>query len=435
MTNLMISVRKNPRHASTCICLFLLACWLGAPDCGAASKKNWYKGNLHTHSFWSDGDDFPEMIVDWYRRHGYHFLALSDHNTLSVGEKWIAITNNSRRVAHKKYQERMGEDWLHQEQRNDLLHVRLKTLEEFRPLFEEPGKFLLIQSEEISDRYKVFPVHINATHVKELLLPQGGDSVYEVMQRNVDAILEQRRRTGQPMIPHLNHPNFHWAIMAEDLSRVRGERFFEVYNGHPEVHNEGDHLHPDTDKIWDIVLTKRIDELGLEPLYGIGVDDSHHYHEQGPKKSNTGRGWIMVMSASLSAEDLIEAMEAGDFYASSGVELNEVTRKGSRYVVEVKAAPGASYRIQFIGTRKNYDRASEPVTDAAGNPLPISHRYSKDVGTVLKEVKGTRGVYKLKGDELYVRARVLSDQLKPNSPIQGEVEKAWAQPLIPAPRR
>ena len=27
----------------------------------------WWKGNLHTHSLWSDGDDFPEMIVDWYR--------------------------------------------------------------------------------------------------------------------------------------------------------------------------------------------------------------------------------------------------------------------------------------------------------------------------------------------------------------------------------
>ena len=23
-----------------------------------------WKGNLHTHSFWSDGDDFPEMVAD-----------------------------------------------------------------------------------------------------------------------------------------------------------------------------------------------------------------------------------------------------------------------------------------------------------------------------------------------------------------------------------
>ena len=46
-------------------------------------SPRWLKGNLHTHSFWSDGDDFPEMIADWYKRHDYHFLGLTDHNVLS----------------------------------------------------------------------------------------------------------------------------------------------------------------------------------------------------------------------------------------------------------------------------------------------------------------------------------------------------------------
>src|SRR5262245_24226725 len=35
----------------------------------------YWKGNLHTHSLWSDGDDFPEMIGDWYKKNGYDFLA------------------------------------------------------------------------------------------------------------------------------------------------------------------------------------------------------------------------------------------------------------------------------------------------------------------------------------------------------------------------
>jgi hypothetical protein len=30
-------------------------------------------GNLHTHSYWSDEDDFPEMIMDWYKTRGYDF--------------------------------------------------------------------------------------------------------------------------------------------------------------------------------------------------------------------------------------------------------------------------------------------------------------------------------------------------------------------------
>src|SRR5690606_2452567 len=49
----------------------------------------WWKGNIHTHTLWSDGDDFPEMVAEWYRTHGYDFLALSDHNILSEGERWM----------------------------------------------------------------------------------------------------------------------------------------------------------------------------------------------------------------------------------------------------------------------------------------------------------------------------------------------------------
>src|SRR5688572_900907 len=54
----------------------------------AEAAPRWWKGNLHTHTFWSDGDDFPEMVAEWYRTRGYHFLALTDHNVLAQGIKW-----------------------------------------------------------------------------------------------------------------------------------------------------------------------------------------------------------------------------------------------------------------------------------------------------------------------------------------------------------
>ena len=53
-------------------------------SCGSdESEQIWHKGNLHTHSLWSDGDDFPEMIIKWYKDHNYQFIAISDHNTNS----------------------------------------------------------------------------------------------------------------------------------------------------------------------------------------------------------------------------------------------------------------------------------------------------------------------------------------------------------------
>ena len=54
-----------------------------------APTATWWKGNLHTHSLWSDGDDYPEQVVHWYKSRGYNFLAISDHNVLHEGDRFM----------------------------------------------------------------------------------------------------------------------------------------------------------------------------------------------------------------------------------------------------------------------------------------------------------------------------------------------------------
>src|SRR5262245_39409070 len=76
--------------------------WFANPAGGAESGR-WSKGNLHTHSLWSDGDDFPEVIAEWYKTNGYHFLALSDHNIMQKGVKWVSLTNRLREATLEKY--------------------------------------------------------------------------------------------------------------------------------------------------------------------------------------------------------------------------------------------------------------------------------------------------------------------------------------------
>src|SRR6266545_3872108 len=109
--------------------------------------KRWWKGNLHTHSLWSDGDDYPEMIADWYKQRGYHFLAFSDHNIMADDERWISVAKSSGgELAFAKYLERFGPDWVEVRETDGDKQVRLKMLSEFRVPFEQPDRFLLIQS-------------------------------------------------------------------------------------------------------------------------------------------------------------------------------------------------------------------------------------------------------------------------------------------------
>ncbi|MEO6739125.1 MAG: histidinol-phosphatase, partial [Chthoniobacteraceae bacterium] len=249
----------------------------------AAEPARWWKGNLHTHSLWSDGDDDPEMIADWYKAHGYNFLALSDHNIIADYERWVAIAKTKGgQGAFDKYAARFGTPWVETRPAEMGAQVRLKMLSEFAPKFDEPGRFLMVKSEEITDRYLTAPIHINATNVREVIKPQGGKNIVDVMQRNLAEVFAQRARTGVPMFAHINHPNFGWALTAEELNEVEQEQFFEVYNGHPTVHNEGgvagtsngggsSAVRASTGRIWDIVLTKRV-TAGKRVLYGMATD-------------------------------------------------------------------------------------------------------------------------------------------------------------------
>ncbi len=410
----------------------------------------WFKGNLHTHSLWSDGDDYPEMIADRYKQAGYHFLAISDHNVLAEGTRWFelkppAVVNG--KVVQRgggavldAYLARFGASWVEQRETAGKKEVRLKPLAEYRTLLEEPGRFLLIPSAEITSSWsrpatatepaRGGPVHMNHTNPAERVAPVAADNALDVMQQSVDAVRAQRERTGQPMLIHLNHPNYIWGVTAEELMRVHGEKFFEVYNGHPGVHNQGDATHLSTDEIWDAILTRRLTELGLGVMHALGTDDAHSYHQMIVGQSNPFRGWIMVRATHLTPESIIRAMEAGDFYASSGVTLTNVVREKNTLAVTIQAEPGVTYTTQFIGTRRGFDPSSQLI----GEPgKTLQHRrYSKDVGQVLAEVKGREAVYTLAGDEIYVRARITSSKPKPNASVADEVECAWTQPLVNA---
>jgi hypothetical protein len=397
----------------------------------ATPQETWWKGNLHTHTLWSDGDDYPEMVVEWYKNHGYHFLALSEHNRFAQGQKWIDVDDgHAGQDAFRKYRDRFGDKWVEQQTVADNLQARLRPLSEFSCLFEEPGRFLLIQAEEITDD----KAHLNAINVHQVVPPQSGQTTVQVLQNNINAVSTQRRQTGQKMFAHINHPNFGWGLTAEDIVQTRGAMFFEVYNRHPSIHNYGGEHHVGTERMWDIILTKRLAELNLPIIYGTATDDAHDYHQYGPKFANPGRGWVMVRAPHLDPESIIKAMEAGDFYASTGVVLRDIRLDRKILKIVIEPEKRVSYTTQFIGTRKGYDAGSNPVLDEDGNPIRTTRIYSDDIGKVLAEIKGTSPTYTFTGKEIYVRAKVISTRPKANPYAPGDVEVAWIQPVVPPGR-
>jgi hypothetical protein len=390
----------------------------------SAEETQWWKGNLHTHSLWSDGDDYPEMIADWYKKNGYHFLGISDHNILAEGNRWIHIEKNAGgRRAFEKYLERFGPKWVEHKTEKNIPKVRLKNFSEYQAKMSVEGKFLLMQAEELTDRFQGVPIHINATNLKNYIPPQGGSSLATVIQNNVNAVIEQRKKTGQPMFPHINHPNFGWALKPTDMIQLKGEQFFEVYNGHPAVNNYGDAKHLSTVQIWDIINAYRVGIYKLPLMFGLATDDAHNYHQIAIGKSNTGRGWVMVKAPALSAPSIIEAMEKGDFYSSSGVSLSSIQTTKESFSFKISTEKGVTYKTWFVGTRNNFKNSKDV---AKRNSLDPS---AAGIGEILGQTDSIKPKYNFKGDELYVRAHVVSSKKKSNPYSSGEQEQAWLQPI------
>lgn len=400
---------------------FALLCLLPFP--GKAldhDTTGWFKGNTHTHSLWSDGNDFPEMIYDWYRRNGYQFIGLSDHNVLQEGEKWMdleAIRKRQRalgRDAVSKCEARFGKDWIQWETRGERKGIRLKTLEQCRAELEKPGEFLLVPAEEVSNGAAGGPVHINALN-PQAVIPAIKDTsapVRKVLKDSLVMIDEYGAKSGKPILAHLNHPNFQWAVTADDLAAVAECRYFEVYNGHPGINHLGDETRPGDEKIWDIANTIRIAEMRAEPLLGVATDDSHTYHGG---DVSPGRGWVCVGAGELSPDAITEAMLAGKFYASSGVRLHRIRfdEKSGELTVEMAPEDGVDYTTEFIGTRKGYDASAEDT----------------GIGEVFAVKSGNTASFEMPEDALFLRATITSSRRHPNPSFPEQKEQAWIQPV------
>ncbi|MCK5821019.1 MAG: hypothetical protein KAH17_03990 [Bacteroidales bacterium] len=391
---------KAPLLLGTIIVLLCLGLSSGTPK-----KARFWKGNMHAHSYWSDGDTYPEEVAYWFKSNGYNFLAVTDHNLLQEGEKWYNVDRNETiRENYVNYIEHFGGVGLQTEIRGEQLWAKLRTLNEYRSLFEKPDDFLLIAAEEITDAAEKRPVHLNGINLSTKVVPAKGDLVSECLKSNVMKIRSALVSDGNPEWIIVNHPNFGWAMTADDIARS-GARFFEVYNGHPSVRNYGDDSHPGTEEMWDKVNQWRI-ENGEALLLGIANDDSHHYLNFRSGRANPGRGWSMVRSEKLTPHALYQAMIQGDYYASTGVEIKDFVSTRKQLRIWINQEKGVEYRTQFIAL-------------IAG---------SDDV-IVVDEQTGAKVKYTYKGNEEFVRAKVISSKLQENPFREGDVEVAWIQPV------
>ena len=335
---------------------------------------DWYRGNTHAHTVLSGhGDAKPEIVAEWYLKHGYQFLILSEHNKF-IDPATVNLPKNRR------------ED------------------------------FILVPGVELTGLNNIHATAMNVKQAIKYYFP-------ELLKTNelgkhgplIDRYVEEVQMAGGEMI--LNHPNYLWAVDIEDLFYVEELILFELFNGHPDAKNWGNEKKISTEQMWDELLTRG------KKIYGVSSDDAHYFLSKDKSLSNPGRGWVMVNAADLSSESITEAMRRGQFYSSSGVFLKELKKEGDNLILEVD-----------IEKSNNESKKGDVYGKiSSGNELPEwKIEFIGPKGIVLLEILGTKAKFNLSAEHLskyaYVRAKV-THNLKSQD---GKFESffAWANPVF-----
>lgn len=270
------------------------------------SGKQAFKANLHTHSNLSDGNMSPLQLRDAYRGHGYSVLSITDHefcvdhSDLNLDD-FLLITGYELQLVDPVRPRRRNQKCCH-------MCLLSKDPHEFRHVYFSPDAYDLRRLCHIPEEIP------NMKYVGEPFVEKYYD---------VDLINEIARLANENnFLIAYNHPT--WSLEEyPTYSKLRGFYAMEIYNN--DCATIGlDEYNP---AVYDCMLRHGA-RLGC-----IATDDSHQSYPIGDPKCDLFGGWTMIYADRLDYGLIMQALEKGDFYASTGPEIRALwVEDGSLHV-------------------------------------------------------------------------------------------------------
>jgi hypothetical protein len=304
------------------------------PTPAAPSPEVWLRGTTHVHARPSgdSGTAIPD-VIRWYESRGYDWIALTDHNRISE----VDGSTPGRPAVHAPAQGL----------------IVLAGIE----LTYNPARCL--PKGHASGKCRIHANLLGPTARPPDKVEWGpGQKLPDERLPKYQAALELQKALGG--LAQLNHPQWYWGMTSDLLVELarRGVRLVEISNVQFEKWNRGDQDHPSTEALWDAALSAGA------TLWGVASDDAHHY--DGGGKWPAGGGWVTV-KARRDPQAILDALAAGRFYASTGVELERAEVAEGALVVELAAQERLPCTIDFI---ENGVRVASVKERVARRPLP-----------------------------------------------------------------
>ena len=236
---------------------------------------NWYKANLHCHTVLSDGKWTKEQVKEEYRKKGYSIVAFTDHRHYG----WHPELQDENFLPIAGFEADMDEP------------------------YRIPGDWNRCKTYHLNF-YDTNPAaHAGFTAPQP---PQRYGDMYS-LNAFIKELNEQR------FLCCYNHP--FWSLQNyEDYKDLRGLFAMEIYNHGCEL----DGLYGYAPQSYDEML-----RTGMQ-LTCLATDDNHDRHPLGDPLNDSFGGWTVIRAQTLTYPDVMDALQKGAFYASTGPELKEL---------------------------------------------------------------------------------------------------------------
>ena len=245
--------------------------------------KRWYKGDLHVHSYYSDGRQSFESVFNVINQKKFDFLFLTDHSIVPT----------------------------------QFYKSEICVIPSTEITFDNSGHMNIFGLKDFID-YSVF--------FKE----ESFDKKAEI----IDEILKHEKKTGA--LVSVNHPFHPETPFLHDID-MENVDFLEIMNS-PYYYEEID---------YNGEAVKFLDYLWLNGLkiFGTGGSDSHKPLKSGSE--TVGIPLTYIYSDGLSANNLLYAMKKGNIYVSknSGTEL-KIHNNGEEIFPGSEAAGNVKFTIK-----------------------------------------------------------------------------------------
>ena len=256
-----------------------------------------YKANLHCHTTLSDGRIGAKEMLDAYKRHGYSVIAFTDHEYI-VNHQELADENM---VVLTGYELAVYDGDPSKTSWRDLkcchLNFYAKNPYADTHICFEPKRLHWLNDEQISKiKYK-----------GELC-----ERKYALLQHYID----EAKKEG--FLVCLNHP--YWSMQPrEDYVRLKGLFAMEVHNsGGSALGNYNPILSANLWHDYEAAINEGMD------VAPIAADDNHNYNGD-IENSDSFHGYTMICTDDFSYDGIVNALENQQFYASTGIDINEVS--------------------------------------------------------------------------------------------------------------